>query len=194
MKKHILSILALLLALGSLAISIFTLTALRQPLEQLEEQIAWQNERNQQLLDRISSLEQQLSSSETVAETVPEIVDIEPSCSLFVESWEEQEGALVLTTAYVHVMLPQDAAIESTQLVLYLNGTETERQALSLIPGEVDGSYELTLTDTPLALPETQENDCLDLQLEVNLSDGTQLLASGVSWYRHDGALYDLVG
>lgn len=120
-------------------------------------------------------------------------------CNLLVDTWEEQEGQLVLTAAYAQAQLPRlsaggEAAIESAQLVLTLNGAETARTALVLEPGEAAGSFESALKDIRLPIPELAVDDCLDLHLEVTLSDGRQLTAYGASWYRTEDGLYAVVG
>lgn len=120
-------------------------------------------------------------------------------CNLLVDSWEEQEGLLVLTAAYAQTQLPRlsaggEAAIESAQLVLTLNGSEAARTRVALEPGETAGSFESALIDIRLSIPELTVDDCLDLRLEVTLTDGRQLTAYGASWYRTEDGLYAVVG
>lgn len=120
-------------------------------------------------------------------------------CNLIVDAWEETEEAIVLNTAYAQVQLPRISAqgsseIESACLVLTHNGAQIHTVPITLLPGEALDGYELTLSNIQLPLPETAEDDLLELRLEVTLSTGQQLLASGISWFRTGEELYAVVG
>ncbi len=115
-------------------------------------------------------------------------------CNLFVNSWEEKDGTLTLTSALFHVQVPADATIESAQLVLSHNGTEIARADITLESGEAQGSYQVTLTDTWFILPELAEDDELTLHPEVTLSSGMQLTGGTTSWFASPDGLDTVVG
>ena len=115
-------------------------------------------------------------------------------CNLFINSWKEEDGALVLTSAVFHVQVPSDVAVESAQLVLTHNGAEIARADITLESGEAQGSYQITLTDTWFILPDLEEDDTLDLHPEVTLSSGMQLLGGVTSWYASADGLDTVVG
>ena len=120
-------------------------------------------------------------------------------CNLVIHDWQEQTGtSLVLTSAYVQVQLPQiqtqALTITAQELVLRLNGQLSAKVPVSLSPSEVAGSYEATLSDLHLPMPELNQNDTLELYLEITLSDGRRLQAFGISWYLEDGELVSSVG
>lgn len=135
---------------------------------------------------QIDSLTQQIGEMETGS--------MGSFCNLFINSWEEQDGALVLTSALFHVQVPSDVSIESAQLVLTHNGAEIARADITLESGEAQGSYQITLTDTWFILPELEEDDTLDLHPEVTLSSGMQLTGGITSWFATADGLYTVVG
>ena len=113
-------------------------------------------------------------------------------CNLVVNDWIGQSTSLVLTAAYAQVQLPQLCPAEklqilSQELVLRLNGQITARIPVNLTPSEVAGSYDLTITDLHMPLPELIKTDSLELYLEITLSDGRHLQAFGISWYLDNG-------
>lgn len=121
-------------------------------------------------------------------------------CNLVVNDWIENPGtALVLTDGYAQVQLPRiyvgDAVqIASSEVVLRLNGTETIRVPIKLDPSEVDFSFDLTITDLHIPMPELEEQDALELSLEVSLTDGRRLNALGITWQLNNGKLTSAVG
>lgn len=120
-------------------------------------------------------------------------------CNLIVDGWEQTADGITLNAAYIQVQLPRlsaddSASVESARLVLTHNGTEVHDIPLTLQPGETDDSCELALTGITLPLPETAADDLLDLRLEVKLSGGTLLTASGITWFRSGETLDAVVG
>lgn len=121
-------------------------------------------------------------------------------CNLLVDSWSANgTESVTLISAYAQVQLPRlsihgEAAIESSELVVLHNGTESARVPITLKRTDSEGNYELIITDTDFPLPALEEDDLLELQLEVNLTDGLQLMASGASWYRSSQGLFAVVG
>lgn len=121
-------------------------------------------------------------------------------CNLTVNDWVESDGnLLVLTSTCAQVQLPLissggEVKILTANLVLRLNGADSTQVPIQLNPSEVAGSYDLTITNGRLPMPELQEGDILELYLEVRLSDGRNLQAFGISWQLIDGQLISAVG
>ena len=120
-------------------------------------------------------------------------------CNLLLDGWQADEEILTLTNMYVQAQLPllsadENLSIQNTQLVLSHNGQDVHTQTVTLSPGEGERSFEGTLTDISLPLPEMGEEDQLGLRLEITLSDGRKLISSPVSWYKNSGELFSVVG
>ena len=120
-------------------------------------------------------------------------------CNLVINDWIEQSGtSLVLTSAYAQVQLPriqaQELTITGQTLVMRLNGQITAQVPIKLSPSEVAGSFELTINNLQMAMPELEDADTLELYLEVSLSDGRNLQAFGIGWYLENGTLTASVG
>lgn len=121
-------------------------------------------------------------------------------CNFVVNDWIENSGrSLVLTDAYAQAQLPRisnDGAVEivTAEVVLRMNGQESIRIPIELVPSEVAGSFELTIGDLQIPMPELGDTDVLELSLEIALSDGRRLSAFGISWYLEEGKLASAVG
>ncbi len=121
-------------------------------------------------------------------------------CNLTVNDWEENNGnLLVLTSACAQVQLPLlssggNIKIITSNLVLRLNGADSTLVPIQLNPSEVAGSFDLTITNGQLPMPELKDGDILELYLEVRLSDGRNLQAFGISWQMESGELISAVG
>ena len=143
-----------------------------------------------------------LASPENPAPEIPVYLQSSLSsyCNLTVTDWQETEGnLLVLTGACAQVQLPlvstgKGIRIITAELVLRLNGADCTRVPIQLNPSEVAGSFDLTITDGKLPMPELEDGDVLELYLEVRLSDGRNLQAFGISWQRIDDELISAVG
>lgn len=121
-------------------------------------------------------------------------------CNLVVDSWiENRDKKLTIADAYAQAQLPRvsvDEAVEivASELVLWRNAEEYTRIPIELSPSEVEGSWELTITDLEIPIPKLQESDVLELYLEVSLSDGRGLSAFGITWNLEKGKLVSAVG
>ena len=121
-------------------------------------------------------------------------------CNMVVDGWEDEGGNLNLTSGYVQVQMPRifagqdDVTFADAKLVLKLNGEAVETQNLDVPEGEGEGSYELILGDISFKMPEMQDDYQLELVLEVTLTDGQVLTASGGSWYYNAGEMFMVVG
>lgn len=119
-------------------------------------------------------------------------------CSLIIDQWEQAAGQILVSSGYIHVQLPrlsaEKAGIESAQLVYTHNSTELSRIPVTLEPGETEDSFQLTITDLSLELPGTQPDDQLELRLEVELTGGTMIEFTGITWFQGPDSLDAVVG
>jgi len=121
-------------------------------------------------------------------------------CNMIVDGWEDEGGNLNITSGYVQVQMPRIFAGETAvdfsgaELVLKLNGEALESQPLELPAGEGEGSYECVLGGISFKMPKMEDDYQLELALEVSLSDGKMLTATGGSWYYNDGEMFMVVG
>ena len=120
--------------------------------------------------------------------------------NMIVEDWEATANALKVNSGYIQAQMPRlthdnkSATVSKAALVLKLNGEEVDRKDVTLEAGEGEGSFEATLDKQSFTMPAMEEDYQLDLWLEVTLSTGNVVSASGGSWYHSDGALQLAVG
>lgn len=109
----------------------------------------------------------------------------------------QEDGRLVLASGYAQVQLPrlsEGLSLADTALVLTLDGQEVERIALNFDQAADEDSFACLLDGLSFTQPDLEEDSQLDLLLEVTLSDGRKLSATGSSWYYADGELMMAVG
>lgn len=123
-------------------------------------------------------------------------------CNLTLDSWLDQDNTLTVVTAYVQAQLPQltadgnAATIEKAALSLKYQEQIYSSADITLDTGSGIGvgAYEHTVTDVALAMPQMAEDECLELWLEVTLSDGQVLSSLGASWFQGADELFAVVG
>lgn len=120
-------------------------------------------------------------------------------CNLVVSEWTEKEGKLVLTDAYAHAQLPRlsphgQVTLRGAELELVLNGAVTEVIPITMATNEVDGSFEMSITNAEFTLPALTAEDVLELQLRIKPSAGEDLVSYGASWYLEGETLTSVVG
>ena len=121
-------------------------------------------------------------------------------CNMIVDGWEDEGGSLNITSGYVQIQMPRilagetDVSLAEAQLVLRVNGSAVESQALELPEGEGEGSYEKILGGISFTMPELADDYQMELVLEVTLSSGQVLTASGGTWYYNAGEMFMVVG
>ena len=149
---------------------------------------------NIQLQSQIDKLTTRL----TGATEAPTYSVADTYCNLIIGDYTTGDVQLVLDTVYAQVQLPQTTGtpltIRRAELVLTLGDNEVYQQDITLLPGESEGGYELTLTKVQLPLPELKDDELLDLKLEVTLSDGQSLRSDSASWYAEGDSLYLIAG
>lgn len=121
-------------------------------------------------------------------------------CNLFVSDWKLDNDKLNILSGYVQVQLPQitsdgiSVQFVSAQLTLQLNGSTIQSQTLELPEGEGAGSYETALTSVSFDMPKMESDSTLEMILNVNLSNGSTITASGGTWFYNDGELTVAMG
>jgi len=120
--------------------------------------------------------------------------------NLVVENWEYKNDQLSVLSGFFQAQLPlitgdgTAVTAQKAELVLVHNGQEIARQALTLTPGEADGTYEAAIADIVFSAPALEDDHQLDLVLEIALSSGEPLRNNSCSWYYIDGGLTMIVG
>lgn len=183
MKKHqtIVSLAALAFALAALAIALLALGAVQRDAELLQTLVA----ENADLRHRLDQLRAESTQPEA-----------EATCTMVVDGWESQDLTLTLTSAFVHVQLPQGSTltVSDARLVLSQSGRTLCSHPVRLLPGEGESSFEAFPGRISLTPEEGAQEGELLLTLEVTLSDGTALRSEGGSWYISDGQIFAAVG
>lgn len=119
--------------------------------------------------------------------------------NMVMDSWEEKDGKLVVSSGFVQIQMPRLTADGNTgyagsQLVLKCNGEEVDRVAIDVPEGEAVGSYEAAVTNKSFDLPEIEADAILELWLEVTLSNGQTITNCACTWTYFDGTLMPSVG
>ena len=120
--------------------------------------------------------------------------------NIIVEDWAATDDTMQIKSCHLQAQMPRltadnkKAGVSAAALVLKLNGEEVDRASVSLKEGEGEGSFETSITGQDFTMPAMEEDYQLDLWLEVTLTTGNTITASGGSWYFSDGALQLAVG
>ena len=122
-------------------------------------------------------------------------------CSLTLNDAALEGGDLTVLNGYALVQAPritennENIACAQATLVLTLDGQEIASSALIMAPGEVDRSYDASITDMSFTVPEDiGEGQQLVLRLDAVLTDGQTLTAQGGSWTVENGSIANAVG
>ena len=184
MKKNLISILALILALAALGTALFSIGGLKKTQAALES--------------RIAALEAQLAQQPAAVpeETTPQAPSADEStdayCNLVVGDWFMEDGSITMDV-FAEAMLPEDAAVSEAVLLL-IQGETMQSQTISMSPGEAAGSFVADLTGIAFVLPELDPGAEVELQLQVTFSGGLTISAGGISWYESEGQLHLVSG
>lgn len=177
MKKHILSLLSLLLSALALAVAILSYLRPMPTNDALEARIA-------QLEAQNADLCAQLEALATATDT------FDPYCELVLESWSATADTLTLDGGYALAYAP--SPILSASLVLRYNGSAYATAPLTFAPSE--DAYTAPLMGTTLALPEMQLDEYIELYLELTLENGETLQTLGASWFFSGEELFPVMG
>ena len=121
-------------------------------------------------------------------------------CAMMVEESNAQGNELTLSAGYAQVQLPRigltadPVAISGAQLILESDGKEIARCDLTMVAGESADRYAAEVSGIHFTIPTLAEGQQMDIRLEVTLTDGQILKASGGSWFSTNGELYLVVG
>ena len=121
-------------------------------------------------------------------------------CAMMVEESKAEGTALTLSAGYAQVQLPRigltsdPVAISGAQLILESDGKEIARCDLTMVAGETADRYVAEISGISFTIPTLAEGQQMDIRLEVALTDGQILKASGGSWFSTNGELYLVVG
>ena len=121
-------------------------------------------------------------------------------CAMMVEESKAEGNTLTLSAGYAQVQLPRigltsdPVAITGSQLILESAGKEIARCDLTMVAGETPDRYAAEIAGIQFTVPTLEDDQQMDIRLEVTLSDGQTLKASGGSWFSTDGELYLVVG
>ena len=177
MKKNIISILALVVALAALLLAVSAYLSCRNLAEIYDARLA-------QLEDTVA----QLTANQ---EVLPESQN--RYCNLVTGDWSHDRDTLTLDTAYAQV-LAEGTGLDSACLILLVNGQAYSTLIIEMAPGEAESSYELDLSGTVLPLPDLKTGDHLELRLEASLTDGSEVSAQGGTWDWENGQLLMVAG
>ena len=121
-------------------------------------------------------------------------------CAMMVEESKAEGNTLTLSSGYAQVQLPRigltsdPVAISGAQLVLESDGKEIARCDLTMVAGETADRYAAEITGISFTIHTLEDDQQMDIRLEVALTDGQILKASGGSWFSTEGELYLVVG
>ena len=121
-------------------------------------------------------------------------------CAMMVEESKTEGSSLTLSAGYAQVQLPRigltsdPVSIGSAQLILESDGKEIARCDLTMVSGESADRYAAEIAGTQFTVPVLENDQQMDIRMEVTLTDGQVLKASGGSWFCADGELYLVVG
>ena len=134
----------------------------------------------------------------------PELINLatalETFCTMTLNESKAEGDTLTITDGYFQVQLPlvtrtgEPVTITSVKLYLKSGETEVASQALD-IPAEIGDLFcQGKLTGTSFTIPALEEDQQLVLMLDVTLSDGQVLSATGGNWHYAGGELLGVVG
>ena len=134
----------------------------------------------------------------------PELISLatalESFCTMTLNESKAEDNTLTITDGYFQVQLPlvtrtgESVTFASVNLILKSGETEIARQELPS-PAEISDLFcQGKLTGTSFSLPELEDDQQLVLTLEVTLSDGQILTATGGNWHYAGGELLGVVG
>lgn len=121
-------------------------------------------------------------------------------CDVLVNDSSFDGKTLTITDGTARIQAPRIADMgksivcDKAELALLLAGEEVGRVALTVSEMEEEGLYILSLKDVSFQIPQLEDDQILNLQLDVALSNGQLLNGSGCDWYYNDGQLLLAVG
>ena len=134
----------------------------------------------------------------------PELISLatalETYCTMTLNETKAEGDTLAITDGYFQVQLPlvtrtgEPVGFTSVDLILKSGETEIARQSLEH-PAEIGDLFcQGKLTGISFSIPEMEDDQQLELALEITLSDGQVLTATGGNWHYAGGELLGVVG
>lgn len=181
MKKSILPFLALCLSVLALLVSV----------------LAYVRTADSGISDRIDALEAENAALRTQLDALfavhPASDSSDPYCNLIIDSWTSSGSTLTLTAGYASAQIGDGLDITHAELVLYYGGERFDAASVDLSREEA-GMYHCEIASLSISLPEMKPDESIELHLEITLSNGEFLSASGASWFYTGRELFDVVG
>lgn len=121
-------------------------------------------------------------------------------CDVMVEESSFESGKLTITSGKAQAQTPkitnegETITCKEAKLVLSFNGEDIATTALTLAEGQEPGSYQADLAGTAFDVPAMEDDQQLILRLDVTLSNGQVLSASGNTWFYNAESLLPVVG
>lgn len=122
-------------------------------------------------------------------------------CSLTLNDASLEGDSLTILSGYALVQAPritvndENVACAQANLVLLMDGNEIASMPLTMAPGEMDRSYDASITDMNFEVPgELTDGAQLVLRLDAVLTNGQTLTAQGGSWTMENGVVANAVG
>ena len=125
---------------------------------------------------------------------------LESYCNVMVDGSSFSGGKLTITEGTAQIQLPritnagETVTCKEAVLSLQYNGDAVDKQALKLDETDDDNRYEQDLSNLSFSVPAMEDDQQLTLTLDVTLSNGQSLSASGGTWYYSGGELLLAVG
>lgn len=149
------------------------------------------------------------NSAEIPVNTPTEVTDealinmaasLQSYCDVMVEESSYADSKLTITSGTATVQAPkitnegETITCQEAKLILSFNGEDVATTALKLEPGEEAGSYKQDLAGTAFDVPAMEDDQQLILRLDVTLSNGQVLSASGNTWFYNAEGLLPVAG
>lgn len=121
-------------------------------------------------------------------------------CTATVDDSGLQGSKLTVYSGSVQVQAPtitndnQAITCSKVQLVLYFNDKAVSSADLTVVPGEIPGSFTAELKDLEFDAPAMEDDQQLVMTLEVTLSNGQTLFAPAGTWLFSNSNLLSAVG
>ncbi len=121
-------------------------------------------------------------------------------CSITVEESSFEDSKLTLAGGNVQIQAPtitnegEVITCAKAELVLTFNGEVLGTKELTLAEAGTAGLFETQLKDITFDVPEMEDDQQLDLNLNVTLSNDQVLSAFGGNWFYNDQGLLPVVG
>lgn len=125
---------------------------------------------------------------------------LESYCNVMVDATSFASGKLTITGGSAQVQLPritnagQAITCSDAVLILSFNGQEVDRKKVELESAGADAICQKDLANTTFSVPALEDDQQLTLRMDVTLSNGQMLSASGGTWYYNGGELLLAVG